>query len=584
GIAIDPSGNIWVVNWKNSTVIVLDKTGHLNTAIGQGGIITAEEGKFSDPRKIAIDLSGNIWVTNYGNNTVTVLDKTGQLNTAIGQGGIITAEEGEFSDPNGIAIDPSGNIWVTNRGVRVNEFSICNANDNILVLDKRGQLNTVIPGIARREGWKPKGIAIDPSSNIWILISRFLDDPRSDLESTIEEDMLLVLSCKTEGATGPSAFEASSARIDELTGKLAELEKERAVLEKVPETDQHVNVREQKKIETIQIPADTPVKTDNAPEKSLLPRFSSGVPGSLLELAWIVLTVKNSSIALKAAREISEMIRPRPDGKVLLERIKKMIGKDIAEYEHLFPAAETPPAGFIEFVRKKRGTFFEQAEKLSTLGEPCLLEPACMPRDLILYADDILNNAVFYDFEDAVTKLIKEKNILGGGKIILYTRSEKEWISGGVSKVELLKKLIEKLAPDVPCVMIDRQAAPGGIDTPGDIDTVQEIKDVIKWADNKRLRGEPRITEKGIFAVIRGNSIKWAKTSLKYNIEAPLIIMNDNQRGVFSFYQAMELAIRTLRQEKAFQGWIREFKPVEFLPEKIYTDYIRYRDEVLTKA
>ncbi|MFH1878419.1 MAG: AAA family ATPase, partial [Candidatus Omnitrophota bacterium] len=97
GIAIDPSGNIWVANAGSHTVTVLDKTGRLNTAIGQGGIISEVEGKVLRPGGIAIDPSGNIWVVNWKNSTVIVLDKTGHLNTAIGQGGIITAEEGKFS-------------------------------------------------------------------------------------------------------------------------------------------------------------------------------------------------------------------------------------------------------------------------------------------------------------------------------------------------------------------------------------------------------------------------------------------------------------------------------------------------------
>ena len=98
GIAIDASGNIWVVNsyggdFTNGTITELNSSGTTITyTVGNG------------PENIAIDASGNVWVTNSGSNTVTELNASG--------GTIDTYAVG--NNPYDIAIDDSGDIWVSN--------------------------------------------------------------------------------------------------------------------------------------------------------------------------------------------------------------------------------------------------------------------------------------------------------------------------------------------------------------------------------------------------------------------------------------------------------------------------------------
>jgi DNA-binding beta-propeller fold protein YncE len=97
GIAIDPSGNIWVANNGDNTVTELSPTG---ITIG-----TYTVGYYPDG--IAIDASGNIWVTNSGDFTVTELSPAGETLGVYAVG----------SGPVGISIDAAGDVLVlTNPG------------------------------------------------------------------------------------------------------------------------------------------------------------------------------------------------------------------------------------------------------------------------------------------------------------------------------------------------------------------------------------------------------------------------------------------------------------------------------------
>ena len=145
-IAVDGSGNIWVVNNGVNTVTELNPSG---TILGTYAVGSA-------PFGIAIDTSGNVWVTNSGSDTVTKLSSTGSVLGTYGAG---------FS-PISIAADSSGNMWVVQNG-----------NDTVVELGPAGAvLGTYAVGSA------PFGIAIDTSGNVWVTNSG--DNTVTKLSST----------------------------------------------------------------------------------------------------------------------------------------------------------------------------------------------------------------------------------------------------------------------------------------------------------------------------------------------------------------------------------------------------------------
>ena len=110
-VAVDASGNVWVVNQVNQ-IAKFDSSGSPLSAAGFTG------GGLSAPNGIAIDGAGKVWIANNGSPSITELSSSG-IALSPGTG---------FTDPNlsfslHDAVDASGNLWVTNHSGRsVTEF------------------------------------------------------------------------------------------------------------------------------------------------------------------------------------------------------------------------------------------------------------------------------------------------------------------------------------------------------------------------------------------------------------------------------------------------------------------------------
>lgn len=118
GIAVDSSGDIYVVDSANNTILKFSSTGTLLTQFGSQG---TGNGQFNWPEGIALDDSGNIYVTDYRENRVQKFDANGNYLSQFGTSG---TSNGQFYGPKGIALDSAGTIYVTDTGnYRVEKFS-----------------------------------------------------------------------------------------------------------------------------------------------------------------------------------------------------------------------------------------------------------------------------------------------------------------------------------------------------------------------------------------------------------------------------------------------------------------------------
>lgn len=150
GIAVDPKGNLWVVDENHYRVQKFNEAGAYLSSVGSQG---TENGKFSRPTDVAVDAKGNIWVTDAGNNRIEEFNEKGEYVTKIGAG------SGTFNGPESIAIDPKGNIWVgdTYNG-RLQEFN--EKGEFVRTVGSRGP--------AAGQIGQSTGVAVGPSGNIWV--------------------------------------------------------------------------------------------------------------------------------------------------------------------------------------------------------------------------------------------------------------------------------------------------------------------------------------------------------------------------------------------------------------------------------
>jgi len=106
GIAVDPSGNVWIADYNASAVIELAPGGsvaHRTVLMGGNG----------GPQGIAVDGAGNVWAANYYGNSLVELagSSAAVISPALGYG-----LDAPVKEPYGVAIDASGNLWLSNAG------------------------------------------------------------------------------------------------------------------------------------------------------------------------------------------------------------------------------------------------------------------------------------------------------------------------------------------------------------------------------------------------------------------------------------------------------------------------------------
>ena len=119
--AIDRSNN----ESDNHRVVVYDRDGRKLKVIGQRG---PESGQFNVPLQGAVSPDGTLYVLDSGNFRVQAFDRDGNFLRAFGSAGI---NLGNLARPRGIAVDDDGNVYVTDASF--NNFQVFDPQGNLLL-------------------------------------------------------------------------------------------------------------------------------------------------------------------------------------------------------------------------------------------------------------------------------------------------------------------------------------------------------------------------------------------------------------------------------------------------------------------
>jgi DNA-binding beta-propeller fold protein YncE len=146
-----------------------------------GGPLVPGDGQFDGPTDIAIDATGNIYVVDSGNHRIQKFDSTGRF---LGKWGTRGSGDGQFETPIGIALDGSGKfVYVTDKGNhRIQKFDV--SGPTVRFLTKWGsECNlTVTPPTGRcldpdgagplqvgdGQFFEPQAIAVDGAGNVYV--------------------------------------------------------------------------------------------------------------------------------------------------------------------------------------------------------------------------------------------------------------------------------------------------------------------------------------------------------------------------------------------------------------------------------
>ena len=164
GMAFDGSGNLWVANFDNNTLVMYTPAQLAVSGTPTPVILTSTA--VNDPYALAFDSTGNLWVTVSDNPGSLVRFSPGQLvggaqNTP---DAVISNNVGSLNQPTGLAIDTNGNLWVANFG------------NGSLVSYSSAQQTTgaPVPSITVDTNTiallaDPAGIAFDNNGDLWVL-------------------------------------------------------------------------------------------------------------------------------------------------------------------------------------------------------------------------------------------------------------------------------------------------------------------------------------------------------------------------------------------------------------------------------
>jgi len=153
GVAVDASGNVYVVDEGNSRIQKFDSNG---TYLTQWGSLGSGDGQFSRPIGVAVDGAGNVYVADADNNRVQKFDSNGTYLTQWGSSG---SGDGQFNSPSGVAVDTAGNVYVTDTG-----------NNRVQKFDSNGTYLAQWGGHGSGNGQfdTPSGVAVDAAGNVYV--------------------------------------------------------------------------------------------------------------------------------------------------------------------------------------------------------------------------------------------------------------------------------------------------------------------------------------------------------------------------------------------------------------------------------
>jgi len=137
GVALDAAGNLYIADWLNFRVRMVNTNGIITTVAGNGSRAYAGDGglatnaDLSYPTRLAFDTAGNLFIADSGNNRVRKLSVNGIITTVAGNGtSIYSGDGGQAANaglywPAGLTFDTAGNLYIAdNNNNRIRKVAV----------------------------------------------------------------------------------------------------------------------------------------------------------------------------------------------------------------------------------------------------------------------------------------------------------------------------------------------------------------------------------------------------------------------------------------------------------------------------
>jgi len=175
GVALDGSGNVYVVDSYNNQIRKITPAGVVSTLAGsttQGNTDgTGSKASFYLPIGVAVDSNGNVYVADSGNHLIRKITPAGVVSTLAGSTTFGyadgTGSKASFNYPSGVAVDSNGNVYVAD-----------NNNNEIRKITPAGVVSTLAGSTAQgnADGTgsaasfnSPTDVTVDSNGNVYVV-------------------------------------------------------------------------------------------------------------------------------------------------------------------------------------------------------------------------------------------------------------------------------------------------------------------------------------------------------------------------------------------------------------------------------
>jgi streptogramin lyase len=182
GVAVDGSGNIYIVDSSNNRIREVDATTHnITTLAGNGDLGFCGDGgpatraSLNSFYGVAVDDSGNFYIADTYNQRIRKVDALGTITTVAGNGSPGysgdggTATSASLNNPYGVAVDGSGNIFIADTyNQRIREVDATTHDITTVAGNGTGGFSSDGGPATDATLTSPYGVAVDSSGNIFI--------------------------------------------------------------------------------------------------------------------------------------------------------------------------------------------------------------------------------------------------------------------------------------------------------------------------------------------------------------------------------------------------------------------------------
>ncbi len=178
GVAVDPSGNLYIADTNNNSIRKVAANGVISTVAGSGVTGMAAPGngsnQFSGPRGLASDSAGNIYIADTQNSRVMKLSAAGGLTVVAGNGTPGYSGDGGaatgamLNTPSGVAVDAAGNLYIADfSNNRIRKVSTAGTITTVAGTGFSGYLGDGGPATSAQVN-QAQGVAVDGAGNLYI--------------------------------------------------------------------------------------------------------------------------------------------------------------------------------------------------------------------------------------------------------------------------------------------------------------------------------------------------------------------------------------------------------------------------------